>query len=106
MNDLELIKHAAIVSDTCMIFLGKCHSDCFCQAFNVGIKVKSAAWAQGFFTNRGRFVSRTEAAEIAMASKQVEGEVKILFSEDLWSPTDGGKYLYNSIDGYYQAVGE
>ena len=95
--------HAAIFSGTGMIFLGKHHGDCFNQAFNVGIKVQSAAWAQGFFTSKGRFVSRAQAAEIAIAAGQVPPEIKTLFSEDLWSPTDGGKFIYDSVDGYIEA---
>lgn len=101
-DSTELIKHAAIISGTGMIFLGKCHSDCFNQAFNLGIKLKSAAWMQGFFTNKGRFVSRAEACDIATSSKQVgERPSGTLFSEEFWSETDGGKYKYDSIKGYF-----
>lgn len=99
---MELIKHAAVISESGMVFLGKCHADCFHQAFNVRVKMSSGSEKQGFFTNKGRFVGRSEAADIALAAKQIDKPIKILFSEDLWSKSDGGKFNYDSIDGYYE----
>lgn len=96
----EVIKHAAVISKDGMIFLGKCHADCFHQAYNVGVKMNSTADKQGFFTNKGRFVTRREAAQIAMLAGQILEGVDILFSEDLWSKTDGGKFDYDQIEGY------
>lgn len=40
--------------------------------------------AQGFLTNRNRFVNREEAADIAYASGQIKEKKKQLFSEDLY----------------------
>lgn len=42
--------------------------------------------AQGFYTSKGRFVSREEAEKIARECGQVEGDLigGILTSEDLW----------------------
>ncbi len=104
----ELIKHAAVISNTGMIFLGKSHADCFHQAFAVGVKMSSSAGMQGFFTNRGRFVSRTVAMTLAFQGNQVEASIDehgVLFSEMLWSPTDGGKFTYDQIEGYSEAAG-
>jgi hypothetical protein len=39
---------------------------------------------QGFVTSHGRFVNRTEAAQIAYHSGQIKKEKRKLFSEDLW----------------------
>lgn len=39
---------------------------------------------QGFLTNKNRFVSRTEAAEIAYICGQIEKRKYVLFSEDLY----------------------
>jgi hypothetical protein len=96
----EVIKHAAVKSIDGQIFLGKSHADCFHQAHNVGVKMSQQSSDQGFFTNKGRYVERKEAATIAKNSSQVGQDVFILFSEELWSQTDGGQFSYNSIDGY------
>lgn len=43
--------------------------------------------AQGFITNRGRFVDRKEGLWIAQKADQIkekQGNPNILFSEDLW----------------------
>jgi hypothetical protein len=39
---------------------------------------------QGFITNKNRFVSRQEAANIAFAAGQIKEETNRLFSEDLY----------------------
>ena len=39
---------------------------------------------QGFLTNRGRFVDRTEAARLAYAAGQTKRRETFLYSEDLW----------------------
>lgn len=39
---------------------------------------------QGFLTNSNRFVDRKEAAIIAYNAKQIDKEIKILYSEDLY----------------------
>jgi hypothetical protein len=40
--------------------------------------------AQGFLTNEGEFVTRTEAAEIAFNRGQISSPRLTLYSEDLW----------------------
>lgn len=39
---------------------------------------------QGFVTSAGRFVDRTEAADIAYEAKQIPAFVNLLMSEDVW----------------------
>lgn len=39
---------------------------------------------QGFITNLDRFVTREEAAEIALAAGQIENKIITLYSEDLY----------------------
>ncbi|MER2533773.1 MAG: hypothetical protein ABTQ31_01250 [Rhizobiaceae bacterium] len=39
---------------------------------------------QGFLTSAGRFVSRHDAREIAIAAKQVDSDCMLLTSEQLW----------------------
>lgn len=101
-DQIEKILHAAVISkDSKMTFLGKCHADCFHQAKNVGIAMTSLAGDQGFFTNKGRFVRREEAAHIAYRAGQISRAVEYLFSEDMWSLQSGGKYSYTSVKGYH-----
>lgn len=96
----EYITHAAIIANQGMIFLGKSHAECFHKAHFTGVKTSNAAGLQGFFTNKGRFVSRAFAADIALKAKQIKGCSTCLFSEDLWSPRHGGIYKYHPINGY------
>lgn len=98
---LEEIKHAAVKSKEGMIFLGKCHGDCFMQAHNCNVDMSSKALDQGFFTNQGRYVDRDEGAKIAVTSGQVTKPCSFLFSEDLWCERDGGLYQYDQIKGYH-----
>lgn len=41
-------------------------------------------YEQGFLTNDNRFVNRSEAADIALQSGQIEEKRRYLFSEDVW----------------------
>ena len=68
----EKIKHAAVKALNGQILLGKCHADCFLKGFSIGLKMSSKSKDQGFFTNKGRFVSRKRAAEIAKFSRQIK----------------------------------
>lgn len=101
----EEIKHAAIRTLEGLIFIGKDHAQCFRTAQAVNAVLLSQAMAQGFLTNKARFVDREEAATIAINSNQLpEGslvkEQKILFSEDLWSEQYCGRYNYDAVNGY------
>jgi lactam utilization protein B len=100
MKIKELITHAAIIAEQGMIFLGKSHAECFYKARDTGVKTSNAAGLQGFFTNKGRFVSRGNAAVIAYKAKQVLDKSNCLCSEDLWSPRHKGVYKYDPIKGY------
>jgi hypothetical protein len=96
------IIHAAVYSpDKAHLFIGKSHAECLHQASKMKVKMNTApASHQGFVTNFGDFVSREEAAKIAYQAGQIDRKLKILFSEDLWSPVDGGKYDYDEARGY------
>lgn len=96
----EVIRHAAVKSVDGWIFLGKSHAECFGKAHYIGIKMSKKADDQGFVTSEGRFVSRGEAAVIAIDADQVDRDIKILFSEDLWSRQEGGFHNYDEIKGY------
>ena len=100
MEELETIKHAAVMSDTGWIFIGKCHADCFHKMDNIGLNPYHNAHGQGFVTSKGRFVFRDKAREIAFKAKQVDSDGPPLFSEDLWCKTYNGKYDYSEIKGY------
>jgi hypothetical protein len=54
-----------------------------------------------FITSYGRYVSREEAAKIAVNAKQVRPIIAVLMSEDLWFAELGGQFDYDYIKGYY-----
>lgn len=70
------------------VWLGKRHNNVFEDMFHSGIEYDRATYIQGFFTNRGRFVNRYEAKDIAVAANQlivpIEDTFKELYSEDVW----------------------
>lgn len=84
--------------------------------FNIKIESSQKADAQGFVTSTGRYVLRAEGYLIALAANQIEtqpdnldcdifdtgpsNKIKLLFSEDLWSLQNYGKYDYCEIKGY------
>lgn len=98
----EVIKHAAVMSDQGWIFLGKCHADCFYQMRNVGVHPPKCSFNQGFVTNYGRFVPRNRALDIAVSAGQCERVGDFLISEMLWHENDAGRFMYDSIRGYYE----
>ena len=69
------------------MFTGRRHYEIIRDIVNE-CKVKRAKGEQGFVTDKGRFVDRSEALKIAISSGQVEEGKTInrrhLFSEDLW----------------------
>ncbi len=76
------IKEAAIKTDV-KIWKGKSHASIIADIV-AATGVKPVTGEQGFMTEDGNFVSRTEAAEIALASGQVKSlRTTELFSEDL-----------------------
>jgi hypothetical protein len=100
----EIIKHAAVKAENGMIFLGKCHADCFYQGFNVGFEMSSKAKDQGFFTNKGRYVTREQAAVIAKKAGQLKKDGKrkpaVLLSEDIWLQSE--RFVYTTMNGYLE----
>lgn len=102
----ELIKHAAVKAENGMIFIGKCHADCFHQGMNVGFKMSSKAEDQGFFTNKRRYVNREQAAKIAKRAGQLDPKdkkrkVSHLLSEDIWYQK---RFIYSPMTGYVEVV--
>ena len=99
----EVIMHAAVIAENgYLIFIGKCHSDCFHQAANISVKMSKKAENQGFVTSKGNFVNRKEAAKIAFLAGQINEPEEILFSEMLWSKSENGKFEYDYVKGYYK----
>lgn len=81
----ETIIYAAIICDDGTIFTGKRHYDCIICAMYVNKKqshIDSAS--QGFVTSMYRYVSRSEASDIAFLAGQIKYPISILTSEDLW----------------------
>jgi hypothetical protein len=66
-----------------LVITGLRHSNCFFIASKIlDKKVESV---QGFLTSHNKFVSRTEAYEIALNAMQIEEiSLKVLLSEDLY----------------------
>ena len=102
----EKIVHAACKTTTRMILLGKCHADCFYQAENIGLHIQKKSSAQGFFTNKGRYVDRKQAAIIAKNAKQLatddKRKVTVLLSEDIWHQQD--RFVYIQTRGYVETL--
>lgn len=67
------------LSDIFEIELGYRHPDIMYRFFR---EVDNSA--QGFYTSKGRFVDRKEAAKIAYNCGQIDKQVDVLFSEDLY----------------------
>jgi hypothetical protein len=100
--NIERITHAAIKAIDDSVVLGKSHADCFEKSRELGIDISKKARDQGFQTNCREFVDREEAARIAFICDQIGCPVGVLFSEDLWSKSHGGKYDYDEQSGYVQ----
>lgn len=101
---MEHITHAAILYPTvrCIIY-GKDHAGCIKQTVKkLGIAERCTQRNQGFLTNKFRFVSRSEASEIAIAAGQIDKKRRGMFltSEHFWHRALGGKHIYDSVLGY------
>ena len=98
---MERISHAAILrTDNCIVF-GRDHADCIKRSPKGTADINRN---QGFLTDKFRFVNRKAAASIAFQAKQIDNLApdQPLFSEELWSPTSGGKYIYDEKLGYIE----
>lgn len=107
----EKILHAAVKTTTGYVVIGKSHADCFYAGKSMGLEMSSKSEDQGFTTNKGRYVNRKMAANIAKKAKQVhkggnvgEGKRKIshLLSEDIWYQRE--RYLYSQTLGYVEIL--
>lgn len=79
------IKFQIIGSEYFHIMCGKRHADVFETMFHQKIEYDKKTHVQGFLTSTDRFVDRYEAAEIALAAKQItNSNIHILYSEDVW----------------------
>lgn len=105
-NENLRVIHAAVKSKDGRIFFGKSHAECFGKAHYLKVKMSQKACDQGFLLSNGEYAERPLAAEIALKAGQLDGDVKILFSEDLWSPSHGGKFKYDTIEGYVLTGGD
>lgn len=84
IKKVERIKASAVkIHENQKIYTGKRHSDCLKLAADAGEKLPING-VQGFITNKGKFVSRHEAAKIAFSSGQTLKDEGFLYSEDLW----------------------
>lgn len=73
-------------TDRGIVFCGWRHPNCLYQKCAItGLRDnESGEYIQGFLTNKNRFVSRGEAANIAWAAKQTPKLLTRLHSEDLY----------------------
>lgn len=76
-----MIKEAAIIKDG-IIYTGKRHCDILNSLDRPYGFLKNCE--QGFITDKGKFVNRHEAAEIAYSCKQIQYPKVKLCSEDLY----------------------
>ncbi len=72
------IKCAAVRSKTGIIYEGKSHSDAYKKSYPNAHRGEC-----GFVTDKGIFVDRQQAANIAFAAGQIDKPKGCLYSEDL-----------------------
>lgn len=82
-------KEWSLNGKTGYVICGRRHHNCFASAYYLDPerKYKKFEKEQGFITNKDRFVSRVEAAEIAFLAGQIYQRTEHpmgLFSEDLY----------------------
>lgn len=87
----ELPQVLPINCDKGLVVLGHRHGQCmWTMDCLTGLRSVTNApdgvgeYIQGFLTNTNRFVSREEAAQIAIDSKQIKQHTITLYSEDLY----------------------
>jgi hypothetical protein len=87
----ELPQVLPINCDKGLVVLGHRHGQCmWTMGCLTGLRSVTNApdgvgeYIQGFLTNTNRFVSREEAAQIAIDSKQIKQHTITLYSEDLY----------------------
>jgi hypothetical protein len=84
---LTTVKFAAVLVDG-LIFIGKRHHNVFQTLFDCGYEpAESQKCPQGFVGSNGKFLTRTEAAKVALASGRItklKHSTTELYSEDLY----------------------
>lgn len=78
---------AAAIKENGVVFTGPHHHLIIWYIVPI-LGIKTSVGQQGFITNRNRFVSRGEAADIAFMSKQISRATNCLFSEQLWEASE------------------
>jgi len=87
LNNGELWKHQPKNIQNGFVICGHRHHNCFSIFFGMfgeSWMEKKKYIVQGFLTSDNQFVSRQDAAKIALASGQIKEEIAELFSEDLY----------------------
>ncbi len=103
MPKVHKIAHAAYIRNDGITTKGKSHSDILKMCPYGTCKEGSVS---GFIDNKGHFVDRETAYEIALAAGQLQPEKmrpknrKYLLSEDIWSNVSNGDYDYDEKQGY------
>jgi len=70
--------------DIGFVVCGRRHHNCFAILNLINPTFDHSKVEQGFLTSKDRFISRNDAAELALQNGQIERPVNILFSEDLY----------------------
>ena len=74
--------------DRGIVFSGWRHGNCIYQMCAItglrSIPAHVGEEVQGFLSSRNRFLTREEAAELALERGQIDKPKRILFSEDVW----------------------
>lgn len=96
---IEVIRAAAIKTNSGIIIEGKNHAECY-LAIRSSPRELSLKGQQGFITTIGRFIDRFEAEKIAYESGMIKNKPDGLglVSEQIW--VDNG-YLYDQQRGYF-----
>lgn len=85
VNDRLYHEHQPLNIQEGYVILGRRHHNCFQVLSMVGRPWKLFPNVQGFLTSKDRFLNRTEAAELARTTDQIEDPTTdTLFSEDLY----------------------
>jgi len=94
---LELIKCAAIRLTDGAVYTGRFHGDALQKADKDHARISASRYRRlfedsedGFMTNKGRFVSREEAYEIAVRSRQMTPDSYADAVQDLWGEKPQG----------------
>ena len=84
-DDKYAYQHQPVNINTGFVLTGRRHHNCFITLKIVYSEVMfKGEMEQGFLTSYDRFVNRTEAAKIAFKAKQIDKEIDLLLSEDLY----------------------